>query len=370
MPAGGTSDRTVRDPDPIDGPFGPTWRTGALVASGVLAVVILRNMFVAAHQVLGWAVAASLVALLLAPVVRLADRLLPRALAIASTFVLIIVSAGGLTWLYSAGVLDQIELIQERAPQIAANIEDRDDRVGEFAQEVELAVQVTELSDRVAETSGSASDTLRGVALSAPPYFVSMILTIFLLLFGPRMIAGALDQFERERRDDLRAKLDEAARRTQIYVWGSIGQATVAGLAIWLGARILGVPGGALFALFGAVASLVPYLGITVGWLPILLLGLGTSPVTQVAAAAAVAVGMQLGEALWWRRVVDARSLYVGPFVPVVVAIVGFAVYGIGGALYGVVIAVFGLATLDQFVDTDAAIVSPVDDSEFSNDAS
>ena len=42
------------------------------------------------------------------------------------------------------------------------------------------------------------------------------------------------------------------------------------------------------------------------------------------------------------------QTLHVGPAVPVVVAILGYGIYGIGGALYGCVLAVLALAIADQ----------------------
>ena len=63
--------------------------------------------------------------------------------------------------------------------------------------------QVTELTARFDERTGSGTDALRSAALSAPPYFVSMVLTIFLLLFGRRMLQGGLDQLSPQRRERL-----------------------------------------------------------------------------------------------------------------------------------------------------------------------
>ena len=342
----------------------PSWRVIVLVLGLVLGVVVVRNVFTAASQVIGWAVAASVVALLLSPVVQRMDRLMPRPLAIVLTFVLVIALGGALTWLYTSSVLDQVAQLQESAPAAAERIERRDDRIGEIANDVGLADQVTELTARLDERTGSGGDVLRSAAMSLPPYFVSMILTIFLLIFGPRMIDGGLGQLSAERRARWRPALIDAARRTQIYAWASVAQAAVSGALIWAVGTWLGVPAIGLVALFGAVAALVPYVGIGVGWLPVLLLGLGTASTVEVLLAAAVAVAAQVAEWLWWRRLVDPRSLHVGPAVPVVVGILGFGVYGIGGAVYGVALAVLALAISDRFAAAgpDADLPTPVDD--------
>jgi len=332
----------------------PPWRVALLVAALICAVVVIRNVYSEAHHVIGWAVAASVIALLLTPVVHRMDRVIPRALAIILTFVMVVGLGVGITWLYSSSVLDQVEQIQESGPSIAQQIEEREDRVGEIAREIGLVDQVSELTARLDERTGTGGDAIRSAAMSAPPYFVSMILTIFLLLFGPRMIQGGLAQLSAPRRARYRPALDEAARRTQGYVWATIAQGVVSGVFIWVAATMLDLPAVGLLALFGAVASLLPYLGILVGWLPVIILGVGVASDLQIASVIVVAVALQVVEMLWWRPRVDKRTLHVGPAVPVVVAILGYGIYGLGGALYGCVLAVLGLAIADQLSpDTD-----------------
>ncbi len=342
--------------------LGPVpWRVGLLVTTMICAVVLVSSIFTAAHQVFGWAVAASVIALLLTPVVAWMDQHMPRPLAIILTFMTVAALAVGITWLYSSSMLDQVDQLQESGPSIAAEIENREDRLGAIAREISLVDQVTELTARFDERTGSGADALRSAALSAPPYFVSMVLTIFLLLFGRRMVQGGLNQLSRERRDRLAPALADGTRRTQVYVWASIAQGLVSGAAIWVVGSMLEIPAIGLLALFGALAATVPYFGIVIGWLPVLLLAVGVASGLEVALAALVAASLQVTEALWWRRQVDDRSIRVGPAVPIVVAILGFGIYGIGGALYGCVLAVLALAMADQLRPGEA-IPTPLDE--------
>lgn len=324
-------------------------------------VVVVTNVFTAAHQVIGWAVAASVIAVLLMPVVQWMDRHMPRPLAIVLTFVTVAALAGGVTWLYSSSLLDQVDQLQESGPQIAADIESRDDRLGAIAREIALGDQVEELTARLDERTGTGADAIRTAALSAPPYFVAMILTIFLLLFGPRIVQGGLDQLSAERRARLGPAVAAATTRTQLYVWASIAQGLVTGVAIWVVGSMLEVPAVGLLALFGGLVAMVPYFGIVIGWLPLLILGVGVAPGFEVLLAALVAASLQVAEAWWWRRRIDDRSMHVGPAVPIVVAILGFGVYGIGGALYGCVLAVLGLALADQLRPGEA-FPTPLDE--------
>jgi predicted PurR-regulated permease PerM len=341
----------------------PPWRIALLVGIGICTAVLLRNVFVAAHQVLGWAVAAAVTAALLDPVVRLLDRSMPRAVAIAVTFLFVVALAVGLTSLYTSSVLGEVDRLQQQGPAVAEQIEARTDRIGELARDVGLVHQVTELTSRLDARVGSGADAVRSAALSAPAYFVAMILTIFLMIYGRRMVGGAVAQLPASRRGPARRALSGATRRAQLYIWASIGQAAVVGLAIAAAGTFLDVPAVGLIALFGALAALLPFVGIAVGSIPVLLLGLGTAPGREVLLVALLAAAMQVFEAVWVRRWVDRRSVHVGPAVPVVVAIVAYVVYGVGGALFGCALAVFGLALADQLAPGDP-LPTPVDDGD------
>ena len=342
--------------------IGPDLRTVATVAGAILAVVVVTTIFVSAHRVLGWTAAASIVALLLRPVIAFLDRVLPRALAFVASFLFLAAIAIGLTAMYSVSVLDGAAEIQSTAPELVANIESRDDRLGEIARDIGLADQVTELTDRLDERTGSGGDAVRSAALSAPPFFVSGVLTVFLIVYGPRMIAGGIGQLPDRHRRRLEPAVTEATDRTQLYLGTSLAQAFVAGLVAAGIALVLDLPATGLLALSAGLAALIPYIGITVGFLPVLVLGLGTNSATVMLGVAALVVALQLVEALWWRRWVDHRALHVGPAPVVIIGILGFSVYGIGGAIGGAALTVFGLALADALSADDEPLPTPWDD--------
>ena len=339
----------------------PRWRTAAIVALGVLAVVAVRAVAVAAQQVLGWTLAAALAALFLTPLVRRLDVALPRALAIVVAIVALAATVVGVSWLYASAIRVEARRLHERAPAVAASVEERDDLLGRFAADVDLSEQVDRLTADLADGLGSGGDALRSAARSAPPYLVTTILTVFLVVYGGRIARGGLEQLAPERRARLEPALRGAARRSQRYVAAAVAQAVASGLAAFAAAALLGLPGPALLALAAAALSVLPYLGIALGWLPIVVLGLGTSSLAAVAAVAAVAAALQALEALAWRPRIDPRSLHVGPAIPAIVAVLGAAVYGIGGALCAVGVAVVALALVDELTG-GGPLPTPLDD--------
>ncbi|MGA9277327.1 AI-2E family transporter [Ilumatobacter sp.] len=341
----------------------PRARTAVLVAAGVLGVILVRNVFVAAHQVFGWAVAASLLALFIAPVVRGLDAVLPRPVAGVLSFVLLVLAIVGVAFVFSTGVHDEVERLNDQGPAIAEAIEQRGDRIGTFASDIGLADQVAEVTERLADNVGSTGDSLRNAAFSAPTYLITMILTIFLLIYGQRLLRGGLDLLPHQQRDALDAAVPEATRRAQIYVGASLVQGVVNGVAVYIGAVLIDAPAAGLLALFAATVGMLPYLGIVLGWLPLIVFSFGLVPLYAVAAVVAVALGLQSLEGFVWRPRIDERSLHLGPAVPIVAAVLGYALYGVGGALCASATVVVALALVDQLTDTEGqALPTPLDD--------
>jgi predicted PurR-regulated permease PerM len=60
-------------------------------------------------------------------------------------------------------------------------------------------------------------------------------------------------------------------------------------------------------------------------------------------------LALQAAEVLWVRPRIDSRSVRLGPTVAIVVALIAFELYGIGGALYAVALAVLALGGLDVY---------------------
>jgi predicted PurR-regulated permease PerM len=185
-------------------------------ASVIVFVLILgvglvtRNVVGRSTRVLGWLVAAALVAALLHPFVAALSRWMPRALALLVVVVVALVTVGWLAYATVDDVSREAGKLKEAAPAAARNIE-QSERFGEAARDFGLSDRVTEFVDALpGRITGSASNPLsaasRGIA-----YVAGIVLTIFLMLYGPRMVDGAVRQIgDQTRRANARRILPTA----------------------------------------------------------------------------------------------------------------------------------------------------------------
>jgi predicted PurR-regulated permease PerM len=326
----------------------------AVTAVALLGATLAALRLVAASgRVLGWVVAAMLLAGLLHPVAVALQGKMRRGLALLVVVFGTLAVAGLIAWAVVDDVVDEVEELQQALPRAARELE-RSDRFGRTARDMDLADRAQQFVDELPERlrGGSVQDALRSAATRGVAFLATTVLTIFFLIHGPRLLRGAVAQLPDERQEQARRLGASAYQRASRYVGGSLGMAVGAGLVAYALAQAADLPGPAPLALWVALFDLVPLVGVVVGGLPLILLGLADSPTTG-AVVAGVLIAWQLLEALVLQRRVEARSLHVGPFVTVAMAMIGLELYGIGGALAAVALAVVAAALADELLPTD-----------------
>lgn len=343
MPATGRFDRpawTVRR-------VRASWASVLLALLTVVAVLVARSIFMAASQPIGWVAAAITVALVIAPLIEFADRWMPRAIAILITLVAIVGLVGSVGVAAFVEIQSQLTQLRDELPAAAAELEGGQGPDGVLAQ-IGLESLVQDVVDQTAERI-APTPTVDDATGTVPAFFVSGVLVIFFLIWGPSMFEGLTRQIsDDDRRRWFAAWAINAVAAAQSYVVSALGMALVVGvigggLAWWAGLPtpfVLGVVLGA--------SSLVPYVGVLFGAMPFLLLAAGFEPLGVVLALVATLIAVQAGATVVLRRWVEPRSLRVGPAVLVVAALIGSDVYGTGGALVAAVAAIVAVSLIDR----------------------
>jgi putative heme transporter len=313
-------------------------------------VLALASRFVLLESadVLVLAAGATVAAGLLHPIVAVLSRHLPRPAALVVTLLLLVGVVGMLAASIVGELRGETDRLRRVLPEAASSLE-ASDRFGGAARQFGLAARVTDVLDalpgRLTGGSGAAAVTTnagRGVSLLA-----GGVLTIFLLLYGPRMIA-ALPRLLR--RDDHRAQLVRIAsagyERAWRYAWARLGVAVGAGLVAYGLCQGFDVPGGVVLGVVVGLGSLVPGVGILVAGFPIVLLAAGLhgqGSVTLLLLGAA-----QVVETVVVQRRLNGRVLTVGPAPTLLAAIIGFEAGGVGVALLGMALVVTVAAALAE----------------------
>lgn len=311
----------------------------ALVGAVVAAYVIERS-FVAAHRTLGWAVACSVVALLLDPVVQWLTRWMPRVLAIVVSMFGVVAVTGLVVVRIVSELRSSANALQREAPEAAMRLEQR----SSVARDLHVVDTVRSFAEQLARDLNQ--ETIAHVK-TAPTYLVTGILMLFLLSQGRRYVGGALRLIGNDaHRRAVSRIVAVGLGRGRDRLLSVLFQVIVVTLSSLVVFELLDLKASFILALLMGVASVMPVIGVLIAGIPAAVIAYGFHGLAASLTVGAFVLVVEAVDVLWWRARCDRRTVEVGLLMPLVAAIIGYRLYRIGGAVYGYALVVLALAMI------------------------
>jgi predicted PurR-regulated permease PerM len=353
----GRPDAAQAAPEPELTPVAPTippvvvprWVQIVLLPISLLALWALAR---AAGTVLLVLIVASVIALILAPIVRLLSRFMPRGLAIAAVYL------GGLAALVGIGVLlanpvtDQITKFENNLPSLIshanhdlANFQNWLDRHGiniHIKQQGQSALQTLQkdLAKRSGDIVSFSRDLLSTLVTVSFDLVLILVLSIYLLVYGReigQLARRIMPPGDGTPEDDFPRLVEHAVSG---YVRGQLLFSFAMGASAALALTVFGLvgifPDGEKYAVFfGAFYGLmefIPYIGPIVGPVPAVLVALFQDPISAVWVVL-LFIALQQLEGHVVAPQVFRISLRINPILIILTLLIGFKLYGVVGAL-------------------------------------
>jgi predicted PurR-regulated permease PerM len=320
-----------------------------LIVAGVLVTAWVLGR---ATRVLGWVMAAIVLAALIYPVVEGLALRIPRPLAL----VTVLLSVAGVTalvvWASVGDLQHGLQRLRNVAPDTAADIESRRSWVGDAARQFGLQQRVKDFLDEIPGrlAGGSPAAAVRAAASRSIAVLITLVLTIFLLSHGPRLVRGLLRQVPEHRRAVVSSALFHGYYRAWGYLVAMLGKALVVGFAVWFLADLLHEPAPSVLGVVAGATSLVPRFGLALGGLPVILLAAGLGGAGRAFWAILAVLALQVADAWVTARLIEPRTVRVGPAVSLAVVLLATNLYGVGGAIVALAVVTVAMAVLEQLV--------------------
>lgn len=327
-------------------------RAVAIVIAAVAALALAREVLSDIRDTLRWLTAATFLALALAPLVALVQRLRvrgrnpPRWLAILTVFIVTCLTLIVLVLEVIPPMVGEVEAVGEQGPGYVHDLERWAESNGGFRElndKYHLTKTLSEQTTHLPTVLGDAAGELEAVTVKVLTNAVSAltiaVISFFLLLEGP----GLIDRFlaslggERERRG--RRICDGIYGVVRGYITVNLALAIVAGLFTWGVLELLGVDLAVPLAILMVFFDLIPLVGLTAGGLVIALVAaLHSFPTALLVWLVAFLAYQQLQD-----RVVQpmlyGRAVRINPLVAILVLLAGAQILGILGALLAIPVA-------------------------------
>lgn len=320
----------------------------------------------AAGAVLLIFIVAAVIALILNPIVAIVQRAhLPRGLAVAIVYLGLVASLTIAGFFLANPIAEQVRAFQDDVPRLVddanASLADLQETLDDQGIDVEIQAQgqtaLETLQTQLLEGSGEVvtftGELLRVVVETSIQLVLVLVLSIYMLLYGPRigaLVRSVMPPGDGTPQDDYPTRVQKAVSG---YVRGQILFSTTMGASAGLSLYIFGKLGifdagdeyALAFGVFFGVMELVPFVGPILGALPPLIVAFFEDPLTAVWVGLLFLALQQL-EGHVVAPQVFSYTLRINPLLVIFALLFGAQVYGVIGALIALPIA----ATLRETV--------------------
>ena len=356
-------------PAPVKPVVVPRWIQLVVLPLALLALWALAR---AADTVLLIFLVATVIALILNPIVKRVERpvgetglRVPRGLAVAAVYLGFVVALALAGFLLANPVTDQVQTLQRDVPELVDSASSSLDDLQEWLDDRGVDVEVKEQGESALQTlqrnvlnrSGDVvsfgQELLTRAVQAGFGLILVIVISIYMLLYADRigsLVRSIMPPGDGTPEDDYSLRVQKAVFS---YVRGqalfSLIMGFSAGVAMWLLGKVGVFPDGdnyaLFFGIFFGVMELVPYIGPVLGATPPVLVALFDDPLTAVWVTLTF-VALQQLEGHVVAPQVFGHTLRINPLLVIFSLLVGGELYGILGALIALPLAAVARETV------------------------
>jgi predicted PurR-regulated permease PerM len=320
-------------------PVGYWARVAVAVALSLTVLAAAR----AVQHILVMVVIAVVIAVGLDPAVQALQRLrLSRSMAAAVILLAVVMFVALFAVLLGPPLVRQITDLAQHIPDYVDQISKRDDAIGRYFQEHNVADAVERFVADLPAKIASSFGTILGVAGRVGAVIFNLVtvatLSIYFLTSLPRLRHSARLLFPPGRRVQGEWLLDQAVSRIGGYVSGNLITSGVCSVVTIIALLVMRVPFAVPLGMWAGVADLIPQVGAYLGAAPAVLIGLLDSPVKGIFVLVYFVLYQQFENYLLAPRVMR-HAVDLSPAAVIISTLIGGSLLGFAGALLALPIA-------------------------------
>lgn len=165
---------------------------------------------------------------------------------------------------------------------------------------------------------------------------VTTLIFAFYLLLSRDSIEKQMDSiFGSENHKKIHRVINLLEERLGGWVRGQLALMFLVGTTTYIGLFLLGIPFALPLAILAGILEIVPYIGPVISAIPVVIIGLGISPLMGLSAFALAFIVQQMENYLFVPKVMQ-RTVGISPIVTLIALAIGFRLAGIVGVLISV----------------------------------
>lgn len=320
------------------------WRTIWATIGAILATVAVLWLLSHVQRVLIWLLVAAFFAIVLNPAVDFLEHRARFRRPLATLVVVIVglLILGGLITLFVRPLVTEGQQLAQDLPTFVEDAREGRGPLGRLVERYNLEERLRSSSGDIREylsRAGSRTAEIAGAIGAAVAGLLTIfVMTLLMLLEGPRLLRSATGALPPSRRDRVRLVAADCSRSITGYMTGNLLISVIAGAVTFVLLLILGLPFAGVLALFVAVMDLIPLVGATLAAVVVIIAAFFHSTTAGIVAIVFFILYQQFENHVL-QPVVQAKTVKLSPLVVLTSVIMGVELAGVLGALLAIPIA-------------------------------
>ena len=313
-----------------------------ILAAIALAATILWGISHITTSVLV-VVIASLIAYAIAPAVGILHKVMPRALAILLPYLLVIIIFGAISYSVVSTAIFQIGVLVQSVSSWLKP--ENSGRISLLALLLKLGLtqaQINAFGQQIAGTlsnlasslAGGILPLLGGVAGGMVNILLTVVISIYLLIYGARAFSWIRNATPRSRRGQLGSTIEILQRVVGGYIRGQILLCTIIGFLVGVGLFIIGFPFAVLMGVLTFVTEFIPVLGTIFAGSVAVLLALTQGGWVMAIKVLIFFVLVHIFEGYILSPRLIGNAVKLNPAIMLIALTVGSELFGVFGAIF------------------------------------
>lgn len=306
----------------------------------ITAFIAVLWFIYATRTIMTWLVTAFVLALALNPIVVWLQRRIPRLRRGAATGIVFVVIVFLISWfLYNLvpPLVNESRQLINHLPQYTNQF--LDSRAGHLLRKYNLVGQIqtnqNQVGDFISRAGGSAVTIAKHVFSSFVAGLTILVLTIFMLMEGPRWVKVFFEALPERQRERSHRMAHDMYKAVTGYMLGKLLMSLLAAVPTFILLLALGVPYSLSLALIVAIFDLIPLVGATIGAVVVVLVALFTSITAAIVMVIFFLVFQNIENHIT-QPIIMRHSVQLSSLTVLVAALLGAEVGGILGALLAI----------------------------------
>ena len=320
------------------------WRTIFATIGSVVFTIAVYKFVLQVSRVLIWMLIAGFFAVVLSPPIDFLERRcrVRRGLATLLVFFLGLMAVSAMVYSFVTPIVDQSQQFAENFPRYVEDAKAGRGPLGGLVKRYDLDKRLEDrqedLKKALNKFGRNSLSIVRGVGNVVAAGLTIIVLTILMLLSGPKMLQGGVGALSPPTRERVRLVAADAAKAVTGYVAGNLLISVIAGTATFTFLFFAGVPFRGVLALWVAFADLIPLVGATLGAIPTVAVAFLHSTPAGIATVVFFVLYQQFENHVL-QVTIMSRTVDLNPLVVLISVLVGVEFSGILGALLAIPVA-------------------------------